>query len=146
RCSATRGATRSRPSSARSRGASGPWRRRARTPRRTSAARDRRTTGRRRRRPVVKARRTTDPASEPLTLEEAKAHLKVEVAADDAYITALITAARMTLEEWTGRAFIEQVWEARLDAFPCGDAPIVLPRPPLIAVSLISYIDPNGDQ
>jgi len=41
---------------------------------------------------------STAPASEPITLAEAKLYLRVDTTADDALITALITAARETVE------------------------------------------------
>jgi len=81
----------------------------------------------------------TSPTSEPLTLEEAKLHLKVETDADDSLITSLITAARETAEIFTGRALASQVLEYILDGFPSESETICLPRPPLEEVESIKY-------
>jgi uncharacterized phiE125 gp8 family phage protein len=81
----------------------------------------------------------TPPATEPLTTAEAKAHLKVDTADDDALITRLIAAARARAEWHTGRALITQGWTLRLDTFPC-DGIIQIPFPPLVSVtSLTTY-------
>lgn len=94
----------------------------------------------------------TPPDIEPVTLAEAKAHLKVDTADDDALITALIAAARARAEWHTGRAFITQAWKLWLDAWPgaCASsglpprlsatAPsaIEIPLPPLQTVSSIT--------
>lgn len=53
---------------------------------------------------------TSAPAAEPLTLVQAKAHLRVEVADDDALITTLISAAREWSQQYTGRLWITQTW------------------------------------
>lgn len=60
----------------------------------------------------------TAPGTEPVTLAEAKAHLRVEVADDDALITNLISAARVHAENVCRRAFVTQKWDLYLDAFP----------------------------
>jgi len=87
----------------------------------------------------------TPPALEPITLAEAKAHLRVDASDEDNYIAALIQAARATIEAWEWRSHITQTWELRLDAFPSGSWPIYVPRPPLQSVtSPIAYIDANG--
>lgn len=83
----------------------------------------------------------TAPVAEPITLAEAKAHLRVDVIDDDAYITALIVAARQAAEHATGRALMPQTWELALDAF---DDVILLPRPPLASVTSVTYIDADG--
>lgn len=60
----------------------------------------------------------TPPASEPLTLVEAKAFLRVEHGDDDDVITALIAAARVHVEAMTRRALLAQTWRFVLDAWP----------------------------
>lgn len=64
---------------------------------------------------------------------------------DDTYVTSLIKAARTRIEIETGRAFCTQDWDYVLDAFPCGNDPILLPLPPVSAVNAITYLDSAGD-
>jgi uncharacterized phiE125 gp8 family phage protein len=60
---------------------------------------------------------TVEPTVEPLTLGDAKAHLRVTNTQDDNLITALITAARKAAERYTNRAFITQTWQVWFDRF-----------------------------
>lgn len=62
----------------------------------------------------------TGPAIEPVSLAEAKLHLRVETTMtdDDTLIQALIVAARTTGEQITRRAFISQSWKMVMDQFP----------------------------
>lgn len=60
------------------------------------------------------------PAAEPISSSEAKAHLRVSGSADDAYIGALITAARQQAEQVLNRALISQAWDLVLDRWPWG--------------------------
>ena len=61
------------------------------------------------------------PYAEPVHLDDAKLHLRVEVTDDDALIRTLIVAARNHAEIFTGRALVTQTWDLKLDAFPaCG--------------------------
>ena len=55
---------------------------------------------------------TVQPASEPITLAQAKRHLRVDWADDDAYINDLITAARQWCENGLRRALITQTLQA----------------------------------
>lgn len=88
----------------------------------------------------------TAPATEPLTLREAKLHLRVTGDDENDYITDLILAARQTAETFTHRALITQSYTLTLDGFPCGyAAAIVLPKPPLRSITSIQYVDTNGD-
>jgi uncharacterized phiE125 gp8 family phage protein len=83
------------------------------------------------------------PATEPLTTTEAKLHLREDGAGQDDLVAALIKAARERAEMETERAFITQSWRLTLDAFPlCGF--IRIPKPPLISVESVKYIDSNG--
>lgn len=81
------------------------------------------------------------PATDPLTLAEAKAHLRVTATDEDALITSLITAATDSAEIFTGRALVTQTWDLTLDSFPCV---IEVPKPPLVSVTSITYIDTDG--
>ena len=78
--------------------------------------------------------RQTAPAVEPVTLAEAKAHLRVDTATDDAYIGSLITAAREWCEQYLDRTLVHTQWVMRFDRFPPdGTQDIELPRPPIVA-------------
>jgi uncharacterized phiE125 gp8 family phage protein len=83
----------------------------------------------------------TPPATEPVSLAEARSHFKVDSTDDDTLISALISTARSQAEHRTGRAFITQTLELVLDSFP---ADIELPMPPAIGITSVSYYDSNG--
>ncbi len=59
-----------------------------------------------------------EPAAEPLSLAEAKLHLRVDIPDDDALISALIASTRQYAETITRRAFIQQTWQYVIDSFP----------------------------
>jgi uncharacterized phiE125 gp8 family phage protein len=85
----------------------------------------------------------TPPASEPVSLNEMKLHLRVDHSDEDALIQALITAARQHAETVTRRQLVTATWELREDAFPPG-LEWMLPLPPLRSVTSIKYLDENG--
>ena len=80
---------------------------------------------------------------EPITLAEAKAHLRVVFDDEDAYISTLITAAREMAEGRTQRAIVLRDEVLALDCFA---TPIRLPYPPLRTVAAIDYDDQDGAQ
>lgn len=84
----------------------------------------------------------TAPAVEPVSLTEAKLHLRVDHDDEDDLIEMLITAARQQAENYTGRAIINQTWELTLDQFPDDD--MALPPAPLSSITSIIYKDLNG--
>ena len=86
----------------------------------------------------------TAPASEPITLAETKAHLRVDVDDENDLINTLRTAAREYGETVTHRAFLTQTWDDKRDYFPCSDEAIWLPRAPLISVTSVTYVDTAG--
>lgn len=87
----------------------------------------------------------TAPAVEPVTVAEAKAHLRIEdeFTADDAYITALLLAAREHVEQITSRKLITQTWTLKLDRWPTADR-IKLPFGNLQSVTSVVYLDEDG--
>ena len=85
--------------------------------------------------------RITQPSAEPISLSEAKLHLRVDHNDEDALISALISAARTDCEERLQRTLVTTGWAWTLDSF-C-DAGFV-PRPPLVAVSRVRFFDASG--
>lgn len=59
-----------------------------------------------------------EPQTEPILLAEAKNHLRVDHADEDTLIDLLIQAAREMAEKHTGRSFITQTRQTKLDCFP----------------------------
>ena len=77
--------------------------------------------------------RQTGPVVEPVTLSEAKAHLRVDGNESDSEITAMISAAREWCEQYLDRTLIYTQWVMRFDRFPDESTQdIELPRPPMV--------------
>jgi uncharacterized phiE125 gp8 family phage protein len=91
---------------------------------------------------------TTPPAEEPLTLDEAKLHLRIVAGdtAEDALVTSAVQAAREYAEESTGRALVTQTWTLTMDAFPTRGGAIALERAPVQSVTSVKYIDAAGTE
>lgn len=84
----------------------------------------------------------TAPVSEPLSLQEAKVHLRVVGSDSDTYINTLIVAARNHVEAITRRKLVQQTWDYTLAEFPLGD--ILLPIQPVSSVASVSYLNQAG--
>lgn len=80
--------------------------------------------------------------AEPISLAEAKAHLRVVISEDDTYISALIKTARETAESFQHRTYMATEYQLKLDEWL--DV-FELPLPPLWGVSSITYVDVGGD-
>lgn len=61
--------------------------------------------------------RATEPAANPVTLAEAKLHLRIDSSAEDSLISNLITAATRWAEDYCDRTFCTTQWTMRLDSF-----------------------------
>src|SRR5690606_1371817 len=86
----------------------------------------------------------TPPAIQPVTLAEAKLHLRVDHNDEDTLIESLIRAATEHLDGWTGilgRYLVEQVWRQDHDRFA---REMIIPLGPVIAVQSITWRDPAG--
>ena len=97
---------------------------------------------------------------EPITLEEARAHLRVDtyesgsppatVSDDDDWITAMLPAARAYCEQYMGRALAPRTMELAAAAFPSvapvtpPGAAFVLPMGPAQSIESIKYYDADG--
>ena len=89
---------------------------------------------------------TTAPATEPVSLADAKVHIRTvtgDTSEDAAIITPLIVAAREYCENFTRRAFAPQT----IKAYPDGwEDNIKLPMPPLVSVTSIKYYDEDATE
>lgn len=79
----------------------------------------------------------------PVSLAEAKAHLRVDIDDDDDLITSLISAATGHVESATARALVSRTLDYYMPAFPsgCKAQVIVLPASPLVSVTSLTYTD-----
>lgn len=105
-------------------------------------------------------------ALEPITLAEAKTHLRVEIAEDDALIATLVSAARLRAQTLLRQTLLTTTYDYFLDYFPGGSggyfnrsirsqgpgpnwlpngaAGIILPMGPLVSVVSLQYYDSSG--
>lgn len=112
----------------------------------------------------MRSKLVTPPVSEPVSLDEAKDHLRVSITEDDAYITRLITAARQAVEVRAKGVFLTSEWLTAWRHFPGrqsypgvdlyyggGAYPVRqesfelwLPKLPVQSVNSVKYIDTSG--
>ena len=76
------------------------------------------------------------PAVEPVTLADAKAHLRLDTTDEDDLVEALILAARVTVERTTRLGLVEQTWRVRLADWPA-DRRVALPVAPVGEVASV---------
>jgi uncharacterized phiE125 gp8 family phage protein len=81
----------------------------------------------------------------PVTLEEAKLHLRVDSNVEDTLISSLIIAATSFVEDNTWRALCTQTWKLSLDANEVKKF-IGLTKSPIQSISAVKYFDINGVQ
>ncbi|MGY6251636.1 head-tail connector protein [Bosea thiooxidans] len=87
------------------------------------------------------ATETVAPANEPVSLEDAKRHLRVMHDDDDDYIDALISTARDHVEKYCGAHWVEAGLVTNCDDW-CDLS--FLPFAPVTDVSSIAYTDADG--
>jgi len=85
---------------------------------------------------------TIPPAAEPVSLDEAKKHLRVTFAHDDDYISGLIKAARQDAEAYLNGAIMAQTLTANMQRFY---GRFRLPSSPILGITSISYVDQDGN-
>lgn len=88
--------------------------------------------------------RTVAPAAEPVTLADAKAHLRLDHDGEDALIESLVRAARETVETETGLALLDQDWRLAIDRWPRGGE-VKVRRHPLREVLSITVYGADGE-
>lgn len=88
----------------------------------------------------------TQARFEPITLEEARLWCRVDAddTSEDWILLLLIEAARDRAEDLTGLAVARQSLEWTIDTLPDGDVALEIPRPPLVSLDYITYLDLDG--
>lgn len=87
---------------------------------------------------------TPATGGEPITLDDAKLHLRVVGTDEDTLIGAYITACRQHVENVCLLAIGRQTWRLTLDGFPANNGPIELPGGRVATVTELTYVDPLG--
>lgn len=87
-------------------------------------------------------RLVSGPASEPVTLAQAKTFLRVEHTGDDDAITRAIVTARQFAESYLRMALLPQVWDYTV-ANPCG-VRIRLPFGPAQSITSVTLVNEAG--
>lgn len=98
--------------------------------------------------PILYSNVTQEPGSEPISLDLAKSHLRVDHNDDDEVIYILIQTAREMVEQRIQRSLITQTRTLKLNYFPrCID--LILPYGPISTDAddiELTYIDENEDE
>jgi uncharacterized phiE125 gp8 family phage protein len=109
--------------------------------------------------PQYALRATSEPFAEPVDLDEAKAHLRVDGDDEDALVSGWLVTARQYVSDVTARAVVATTYRMTMDRFPFtpgggyrsiqsllhgGGGEIIVPRAPLLSVSSIAYVDTAG--
>jgi len=81
----------------------------------------------------------TQPATEPLTLQEVKDYLKRPFSDQDAYLTSLIVAVRQNLENYCSSSFINQTLKLSQDCFDSKQ--ISLWKSPVSSITSLKVFD-----
>jgi uncharacterized phiE125 gp8 family phage protein len=89
-------------------------------------------------------RRTSSPQSLAVSLDEAKAHLRVAGSDQDGLILLLIESATEKLERDIERCFVQATWEQSQCSFPADGGQIKLNMGGTISISSVSYVDTDG--
>ena len=91
---------------------------------------------------TTRLRVVTPPASEPITLSEAKLFLRIDDGADDDLILRSIAVVRDAAEQYLGYALLPQTLEYRV-GYP-DSCVVALPRGPVNSITSITATDDNG--
>ncbi len=83
------------------------------------------------------------PSVEPVSVSEAKAHLRLETDGDDTLVASLILTSRLHIEQALGLALITQEWTYVRDRWPRGGE-LILPLRPVQAVSAARIFAADG--
>lgn len=85
-------------------------------------------------------KRTVAPTVTPVTVADAKTHLRIDDSDSDSYISELIEVAAEAVTEMAGKALITQTWQIKTGQV-VGRAKLYLPFAPVQSITSIAYFD-----
>ena len=88
--------------------------------------------------------RLTSPLGLPVSLAEAKAHLRLSGSEQDDLVRLLIESAAEQLERDIDQAVIASSWKQSQSEFPCGGEPLELIKGPIGSITSIEYYDEDN--
>lgn len=83
----------------------------------------------------------TPPTLLPVSLDQAKAQLRVYSADEDGRITEMIRRAARHVEQQCGVSLTATTWRLHLDEFPAAGGVIQLRKPPVTSITHVMYYD-----
>jgi uncharacterized phiE125 gp8 family phage protein len=97
----------------------------------------------------------TPPAAEPVSRDQVKDQCRITSDSENSRIDRYVVSARAYAENRLGRQLVNATWRLTFDHFPWSSAgrqtfdpynshAIVVPRPPLVSVTSIQYVDITG--
>ncbi|MCY6354519.1 head-tail connector protein [Clostridium sp. ZS2-4] len=86
------------------------------------------------------------PLVEPITIEEAKQHLRISGSDEDIIVASMIKQAREFCEDFQNRKYITQTLELVLDSFPRENCIAFKNCSPIQRVESIKYYDNTGEE
>ena len=84
----------------------------------------------------------TEPASQPITVDEVKDLGRIDGSEYDAQLALIIPGLTRNAEALTGRVFVPRTMELVLDGFPAYEIDLLLPN--VTAIASVKYIDEAG--
>ncbi len=85
----------------------------------------------------------TPPVIEPVSIAEAKSHLRLDGSADDILVASLILTSRLHIEAALGLALVTQGWKLVLDRWPKSDC-LALPLRPVQSITSVAVLTADG--
>lgn len=86
----------------------------------------------------------TPPATEPVSLSEVKAQLRITCSSEDDHLNRLVSSARVIAEKYLGRSLITQSWMLTYDDY--APSRLALPRGPVQSVTSLKIVARDGTE
>lgn len=83
------------------------------------------------------------PGAEPVSIDEVKAHLRIDGNSEDALMSSLVLTSRLHIEAALGLALMTQQWQLVLDSWPAAGS-VKLAIAPVQSITEVRIADKSG--